>query len=61
MRHAVAPDGTYRSTEDVIELAHLGVAELEAEGRAAGFAPEPARRIEATGEHVGSGVVVLRG
>ena len=47
--------------DDVIELAHLTVERLEAEGRAAGFAPEPARAIPATDEHVGSEVVLLRG
>ena len=44
----------------MIELAHLTVAQLEAEGRAAGLRPEPARAIAATDEHVGSEVVLLR-
>ena len=45
---------------DAIELAHLTVEELEAEGRAAGFAPLPARSVPPTEEHVGSEVVLLR-
>jgi SAM-dependent methyltransferase len=45
---------------DVIELRRLSPRELEAEGRTAGFSPEPARRIEPTAEHVGSTVVALR-
>jgi SAM-dependent methyltransferase len=47
--------------DDAIELAHVDVASLEAEGRAAGLAPEPARLIPATAQHVGSEVVLLRG
>lgn len=44
----------------MIELANLTVEELEAEGRAAGFEPEPSRSVPATDEHVGSEVVMLR-
>jgi SAM-dependent methyltransferase len=60
VRRAYAPDGTVTEDDDAIELAHLTVERLEAEGRAAGFTPEPARRIAATAEHVGSEVVLLR-
>jgi SAM-dependent methyltransferase len=60
VRRSVSPDGAVSQEDDAIELAHLTVAELEAEGRAVGFAPEPARRIEATAEHVGAEVVLLR-
>ena len=60
MRRAFAPDGGVSVEDDAIELAHLTVAELEAEGRAAGFAPEPARAIAQTDDHVGAEVVLLR-
>ena len=60
VRRSIAPDGGITEEDDAIELAHLTVAQLEDEGRAAGFAPEPARRIAATAEHVGAEVVLLR-
>jgi len=60
VRRTVAPDGRVTEEDDVIELAALSVAELEDEGRAAGFTPEPARSIPPTDEHVGSEVVLLR-
>ncbi len=46
---------------DVIVLAPLGAAQLEAEGEAAGLRPLPRRTVGATEEHVGSTVVVLGG
>jgi SAM-dependent methyltransferase len=60
VRRAFAPDGSVTEEDDVIELAELTVAGLEAEGRAAGFTPEPARTIPTTDEHVGAEVVLLR-
>ena len=60
IRRTFAPDGAVLEEDDVIELAHLTVDALEAEGRAAGLEPEPARSIPATEEHVGSEVVLLR-
>jgi SAM-dependent methyltransferase len=60
VRRAVAPDGGVTEEDDAIELARLTVAQLEAEGRAAGFAPEPARHIDPTADHVGAEVVLLR-
>jgi SAM-dependent methyltransferase len=60
IRRTFAPDGTVTEEPDVIELAHLEVEDLEAEGRAAGFVPLPARAVPATDEHVGSEVVLLR-
>lgn len=60
VRRSFAPDGDVIEEEDVIELVHLTVEQLEAEARAAGFVPEPARTIAATDEHVGSEVVLLR-
>ncbi|HTE62395.1 MAG TPA: class I SAM-dependent methyltransferase [Solirubrobacteraceae bacterium] len=61
LRRAYAPDGGVTEEADVIELASLTPAELEAEGRAAGFTPEPSRTIPPTDDHVGSEVVMLRG
>jgi SAM-dependent methyltransferase len=60
IRRTFAPDGGVTEEDDVIELASLTPDELEAEGRAAGFTPEPARAIPPTDEHVGSEVVMLR-
>ena len=61
IRRAFAPDGSVTVEDDAIELAHLTVAELEAEGRSAGLEPEPARHVAATADHVGAEVVMLRG
>jgi SAM-dependent methyltransferase len=61
VRQVIRPDGTRTSAPDVIELAALTVAALEAEGEAAGLRPEPSRTIAPTDEHVGSEVVLLRG
>jgi SAM-dependent methyltransferase len=60
-RYAIAPDGTHTAEEDVVVLAAVSVAQLEAEGAAAGLRPEPARHIAPTPEHVGAEVVLLRG
>jgi len=60
VRRSIAPDGRVTEEDDAIELAHVTVAQLEAEGRAAGFVPEPARLIGPTAEHVGAEVVLLR-
>jgi SAM-dependent methyltransferase len=60
VRRTFSPAGDVTEEEDVIELATVTVEELEAEGRAAGFAVEPGRSIDATDEHVGSEVVLLR-
>jgi SAM-dependent methyltransferase len=60
IRRTFAPDGAVLEEDDVIELAHLTVDALEAEGRAVGLEPEPSRSIPATEEHVGSEVVLLR-
>jgi SAM-dependent methyltransferase len=60
IRQAVYPD-LVRSTEpDAIVLVHLTAEMLEAEGRAAGLEPEPAREVPGTDDHVGAEVVVLR-
>jgi SAM-dependent methyltransferase len=60
VRQAVSPDLVRTTEQDAVELAALGVEELEAEGLAAGLRPEPSRPVPATDEHVGSEVVVLR-
>ena len=61
VRRTFSPDGAVAQEDDAIELAHVTVGSLEEEGRAAGLAPEPARAIAPTPEHVGSEVVLLRG
>ena len=60
VRRTFGPTGLTAQEDDVIELAHVTVEQLQAEGRAAGLTPEPARTIEPTTEHVGSEVVLLR-
>jgi SAM-dependent methyltransferase len=60
VRRSFAPDGSVTEEDDAIELARVTVEQLEAEGRAAGFVPEPARHVAATAEHVGAEVVLLR-
>ena len=60
IRRTVGPDGQVTEEDDVIELASISCTALEAEGRAAGFTPEPARTIPPTDDHVGSEVVLLR-
>jgi SAM-dependent methyltransferase len=61
LRQTIGPDGERSAAHDVIELAAVTVAQLEAEGAAVGLRAEPARTIEPTAEHVGSEVVLLRG
>jgi SAM-dependent methyltransferase len=60
VRRAFAPDGGVTVEDEAIELARVTAAQLEAEGRAVGFTPEPARQIEPTEDHVGAEVVLLR-
>ena len=61
VRRSFSPDGRVTEEDDLIELAHLTVERLEAEGAAAGLSPEPPLTIAPTAEHVGSEVVLLRG
>jgi SAM-dependent methyltransferase len=61
LRHAIAPGGSRTTEEDVVVLASVTVEGLEAEGAAAGLGPEPARHVDATADHVGAEVVLLRG
>jgi hypothetical protein len=60
IRRTFGPEGLAAQEDDVIELAHVSVRQLEAEGRAVGLEPGPARSIDPTTEHVGSEVVLLR-
>jgi SAM-dependent methyltransferase len=59
-RRTFGPEGLTAHEDDVIELAHVTVEQLQEEGRAAGLTPEPATTVEPTTEHVGSEVVLLR-
>jgi SAM-dependent methyltransferase len=61
LRHTIAPGGERTTEEDVIVLASVTAEQLEAEGAAAGLAPEGARHVDATADHVGAEVVLLRG
>jgi SAM-dependent methyltransferase len=58
-REILARGRARASERDVIELARVSLAQLEREGREAGFACAEARSIAATEEHVGSAVVML--
>ena len=59
LRQAVSPGGELSEAVVTIRLESLKPAELEDEGRAAGFDPLPQRRVPETGDHVGSTVVLL--
>jgi len=61
LRHTIAPGGAHTSVEDVVVLARVTADNLLAEGVAAGLRPEATRHIDATDDHVGSEVVILRG
>ena len=61
IREVLTADGRRSASDDVLHLDRVSVAELEAEGRAAGLTPLPGRIIAPTEEHVGTSVVVLRG
>jgi SAM-dependent methyltransferase len=61
LRHAIGPAGERTLEPDAIVLAHVTADGLAAEGEAAGLRAEPPRHIDATPEHVGSEVVLLRG
>jgi SAM-dependent methyltransferase len=58
-REIVAADGARQVEENRIALARVTAAELEGEGRAAGFRLLPRARIAPTAEYVGSTVVML--
>jgi hypothetical protein len=59
LRQAVSPDGRLDESMTTIVLDSLGAEELEAEGAAARFRVLPRRQVPATGDYVGSAVVLL--
>lgn len=61
IRQSVSPDGRRSAEGDAIHLDALTADQLTAEGLAAGLHDGGRTRIEATEEHVGSEVVLLRG
>jgi SAM-dependent methyltransferase len=61
IRTILRADGTRSASDDVLALDRITLAEVEREGRAAGLGVMPGRIVEATEEHVGTSVVMLRG
>ncbi len=61
IREILTADGRRSASDDVLHLDRVSIAELEAEGRAAGLIALPARILPPTEEHVGTSVVMLRG
>jgi SAM-dependent methyltransferase len=61
LRHTIGPAGEHATEADAIVLAHVTADGLAAEGEAAGLRALAVRHIDATAEHVGSEVVLLRG
>ena len=59
LREIVGADGSHEVQENRIALRRVGAAELEREGRAAGFHELARAHIPATAEYVGSEVVML--
>jgi SAM-dependent methyltransferase len=61
LREAISPAGERTTEHDVVCVDRLTVHELEREARACGLEPTGTRTIDATGDHVGSQVVIFRG
>jgi SAM-dependent methyltransferase len=61
LRHTISPAGERTTVEDTVVLAAVTADRLRAEAADAGLRALPGRYIEATEDHVGSEVVVLRG
>jgi SAM-dependent methyltransferase len=59
-REAVAPDGTRAVSCDIVQLDRVSPGELEREAEAAGFGVSTRAVVQATDEHVGSEVVIVR-
>jgi SAM-dependent methyltransferase len=59
VRQAVSPDGRLEESMTSIVLDSVDAATLEAEGAAAGFRVLPRRHVPATGDYVGSAIVLL--
>ncbi|MGH2901857.1 MAG: class I SAM-dependent methyltransferase [Solirubrobacteraceae bacterium] len=61
IREVVTADGRRSASDDVLHLDRVALDEVEREGRDAGLLPLPGRIVDATAEHVGTIVVLLRG
>jgi SAM-dependent methyltransferase len=61
LRQSVSPSGELTEEVDEVTLARISADELEREAGAAGLHPAGRLEIEATDDHVGSTVVVLKG
>ncbi|HUR86588.1 MAG TPA: class I SAM-dependent methyltransferase [Solirubrobacteraceae bacterium] len=61
IRQTLDASGRRTAAPNLIRLDRVDPPILEAEAIAAGMRPEPVRRIDATDDHVGSSVVMLRG
>ncbi len=61
IRQVLTADGRRTASDNVLHLDRVSIAEVEAEGRAAGLTALPARLVDATEEHVATSVVMLRG
>jgi SAM-dependent methyltransferase len=61
LRHTIAPGGGRTTEEDVVVLAGVSVEGLADEGSAAGLRLDGVRHVDATADHVGAEVVLLRG
>ncbi len=61
IREILTADGQRIASQDILHLDRVTIAQLETEGQAAGLTPLPARIVDATEEHVGTSVVMLRG
>jgi SAM-dependent methyltransferase len=61
IRTTLDGEGRRTASPNLIHLDRVVSRLLEAEARAVGLFPQPARTIAATDDHVGSGVVMLRG
>jgi len=57
----IGPEGTRTTEQYAIRLDRLTAEELELEAEASGLRPDGRREIPASGAHVGSTVVMLRG
>ena len=60
LRERVDASGERTVSENVVRLAHVSAERLAAEAAALGFRPQPPRVVEATDDHVGSEVAMLR-
>jgi SAM-dependent methyltransferase len=61
IRETLSPAGRRTADGNVIHMDRVDATTIEAEARAAGLSPLPARLVAATEEHVSSTVVMLRG